>query len=135
MDVELPCQDEAFRQALAHAPANPVGWAQLAYVTLLRDAAPADLNAALTLSVLTGPSLGGVMALRSGVAALGWERLDPRTRAMFRPQFAKTMHFAPQQFVEAIRRSDGVQVVRAQLDHDPALRSELERLLLIMGQR
>jgi O-antigen ligase len=127
--------DLALRQALAHAPADPVTWAQLAYVTLLRDGDPADINGALTLSVLTGPSLGTVMTLRSGTAALAWERLDPRTRALFEAQFVKTMQFAPQQFVEAIRRSEGVTVVRAQLESDPPLEREFERLLLILGQR
>jgi O-antigen ligase len=127
--------DQAFRQALAHAPANPAAWAQLAYVTLLRRGDAADINGALTLSVLTGPSFGGVMPLRSGIAALAWKQLDPPTRALFEPQFVKTMRFAPQPFVEAIRRSDGVSVVRAQLEDEPELEREFERLLLILGRR
>jgi hypothetical protein len=54
---------------------------------------------------------------------------------MFEPQFVKTMRFAPQPFVEAIRRSDGVSVVRAQLEDEPELEREFERLLLILGRR
>ena len=127
--------DQAFRQALAHAPADPAAWARLAYVTLLLRGDAADINGALTLSVLTGPSFGGVMPLRSGIAALAWKQLDPPTRALFEPQFVKTMQFAPQPFVEAIRRSDGVGVVRAQLEGEPELEREFERLLLILGRR
>ena len=127
--------DQAFRQALAHAPADPAAWARLAYVTLLLRGDAADINGALTLSVLTGPSFGGVMPLRSGIAALAWKQLDPPTRALFEPQFVKTMQFAPRPFVEAIRRSDGVGVVRAQLEGEPELEREFERLLLILGRR
>ena len=123
------------RRALAQAPANPAVWAQLAYVTLLLRGAPADVNGALTLSVLTGPSLGGVMPLRSAVAALAWQQLDPPTRAWFAPQFVKTMRFAPQPFVDTIRRSNAVGVVQAQLQDEPELKREFERLLLILGRR
>ncbi len=52
---------------------------------------------------------------------------------MFETQFAKTMRFAPQQFVEAIRRSDGAQVVHTQLEAEPELRAKFDRLLLILG--
>jgi hypothetical protein len=75
------------------------------------------------------------MPLRSAVAALAWQQLDPPTRALFAPQFVKTMRFAPQPFVEAIRRSNGVEAVRAQLQKEPELEREFERLLLILGRR
>ena len=71
-------------------------------------ATPPTSSGALTLSVLTGPSFGGVMPLRSGRrgARLGAARpADPglvRARSSSRP-----CAFAPQPFVEAIRRSDG----------------------------
>jgi hypothetical protein len=127
--------DRAFRAALAHAPAHPVAWAQLAYVTLARGGDPGVISDALALSVLTGPNHGGVMPLRSGIAVLAWERLDPGTRGLFERELVKTMRFAPQQLVETVRRGDHVQVVRAQLESDPGLQAEFEHLLLILGQR
>jgi hypothetical protein len=54
---------------------------------------------------------------------------------LFARQFVKTMRFAPQPFVEAIRRSEGVSAVRAQLEHEPELEREFERLLLVLGRR
>jgi hypothetical protein len=104
------------------------------FVALALDRAPAIVNDALALSVRTGPSDGAVMPLRSSVAALAWKRLAPTTRAMFETQLAKTMLFAPQQFVEAIRRSDRAQMVHAQLEAEPELRAKFDRLLLILGR-
>jgi hypothetical protein len=45
------------------------------------------------------------------------------------------MAFAPQPFVEAIRRSASVAVVRAELEDQPLLQRELDRLLRIFGRR
>ncbi len=122
------------RHSLARAPANPAAWAQLAFVALALDREPAVLNEALALSVRTGPSDGAVMPLRSSVAALAWPRLAPTTRAMFETQFAKTMLFAPQQFVETLRRSDAARVVHVQLEAEPELRAKFDRMLLILGK-
>jgi hypothetical protein len=126
---------EAFSRSLAAAPANPAAWTQLAFATLARGGDAAVISGALTLSVLTGPNEGRLMAHRSAIAALAWDQLDPRARSLFASQFVKTMAFAPQPFVNAVRRTAGVEVVRAQLEQQPGLQHELERLLLIFGRR
>jgi hypothetical protein len=127
--------DRALRAALAHAPANPVVWAQLAYVTLARGGDAGVIGDALALSVLTGPNHGGAMPLRSSIAVVAWERLDRGIQLLFKREIVKTMRFAPQQFVETIRHSNAVQVVRAQLEGDPKLQAEFDRVLLILGRR
>lgn len=130
----LELAEAALRHSLAQAPANSVAWAQLAFVALALQREPAVISATLALSVRTGPADGGVMPLRSSVAALAWPRLDQRTRALFRSQFARTMDFAPQQFVEAVRRTDGADVVHGQLEDEPELRDRFDRLLLVLGR-
>ena len=127
--------DEALRRALAAAPANPPAWARLAHATLARGGDAAVVSGALALSVLTGPNDGSLIAYRSAIAALAWDQLDVRTQRLFAREFVKTMAFAPQPFVEAIRRSASVEVVRAQLEDQPRLQQELERLLRILGRR
>ena len=89
------------------APANPVGLGAARLCRAARRGAPAEINGALTLSVLTGPSFGGVMPLRSTASRRSPGAARPPTRALFEPQFVKTMQFAPQPFVEAIRRTRG----------------------------
>jgi tetratricopeptide (TPR) repeat protein len=127
--------DEALRRALAAAPANPPAWARLAHATLARGGDATVISGALALSVLTGPNDGSLIAYRSAVAALAWDQLDTRTQSLFAREFVKTMAFAPQPFVEAIRRTAGAEVVRAQLEEQPRLQQELERLLRLLGRR
>jgi hypothetical protein len=130
----LELAEQALRQALAVAPADPVAWTRLAYVTLLRGGNAGVVSGALALSVVTGPNEGGLLAFRSTVAAAAWDRLDQRSRSLFASQFVKTMAFAPQPFVDGVRRTRGVAAVRAQLEDQPRLEREFDRLLLIMGR-
>ena len=96
--------DQALRQALAAAPANPAAWAQLAYVTLLlRGDAAATSTARSRSRCSPARTTAALMPLRSAVAARGLGPARPApTRSLFASQFVKTMAFAP----AAVRRGD-----------------------------
>lgn len=119
---------DAFRRSLGAAPANPAAWAQLAFVTLAtRPGAPLVAKAE-RLSVLTGSSFLPQLPLRAMVAATIWDRLDRRTRALYRSQFVYGMRHQPQALVGALANVGEVGMLQKSLGDTPELLARFDRM-------
>lgn len=74
------------QRALLKYPANPYGWAQLAYLTLISDGNVKRTEQYLMMSFNTGPYERGLLTQRLSIAALLWEDASDDLRMMISRQ-------------------------------------------------
>jgi predicted Zn-dependent protease len=124
---ELQAAKDWQQQALALSPADPYGWARLAFLDLLtgdRD----DAARALAHSIETGPHEPRLLVSRIGTAMLLGDRLDPAFRAQLPATIREAWAHNPEALAQAAREGHYTAQVEAALADQPEELTKFRRM-------
>jgi len=97
---------EYLKESLSLVPANPSGWARLAYIDLNLNAASVKTAKELYLSAITGPYLPNLLLPRLEMALASWRYLNEAEKTLFREQIRIAWRNEPLKIVD-LSRKDG----------------------------
>jgi hypothetical protein len=107
-----------FATYLAQVPGDSRAWAGLAHAELLQDRR-AEALSALKVSILTGPSLPGLLLWRCAVGIDLYPSLDAEGRRLLAGQFRVAAERSLDRLVGLVRRKNAVLVALALLSSSP----------------
>ncbi len=93
-------------ESLSLAPANPFGWARLAYIDISLNSASEKTAKELYLSAMTGPYLPNLLLPRLEMALASWRYFNEAGKALFREQIRAAWRKEPMKVLD-LSRKDG----------------------------
>lgn len=109
---------DAFKAYLSEAPGDSRAWAGLAQAELRQDRR-AEALSALKMSILTGPSLPGLLLWRCAAGIELYPSLDEDGWRLIAGQFRMAVAHVPDRLVRLVREKRAVVVALALLSRDP----------------